>query len=60
MRLLFQISVLLLTLQRGTSTGRYYNNKVTATVYIDTKFQSYRKIIRLVVLLCTCMVVHGT
>ncbi len=32
MRLLFQISVLLLTLQRGTSTGRYYNNKVTVTI----------------------------
>ncbi len=34
MRLLFQISVLLLTLQRGTSTGnyRYNNNKVTVTV----------------------------
>ncbi len=31
-RILFQISVLLLTLQRGTSTGRYYNNKVTVTI----------------------------
>ncbi len=33
MRLLFQIGVLLLTLQRGTSTGRYYNNKVTVKFY---------------------------
>ncbi len=33
MRLLFQISVLLLTLQRGTSTGRYYKNRVTIIVY---------------------------
>ena len=30
-RILFQISVLLLTLQRGTSTGKYYNNRVTVT-----------------------------
>ncbi len=31
-KILFQIGVLLLALQRGTSTGRYYNNKVTVTV----------------------------
>ncbi len=53
MRLLFQISVLqisvlLLTLQRGTSTGRYYNNKVTVTIvycFIDSCLpKDFRKI----------------
>ncbi len=28
-KILFKIGVLLLTLQRGSSTGRYYNNTVT-------------------------------